>query len=284
MGLEVAPRPSHYSREEDPMAEPHLLSDETDGIATLTFNRPSALNALSEEMMQGLIDATARYERDPSIRCLVLRGAGDAFMAGGDVKGMHRALTADRAAYVAAMEPHIIRAHQFIYQLRRMPKPVLASIHGAVAGIGVSFAVACDVAIASDDAVFTLAYRHVGLPADGGSTYFLPRIVGERKALELAFLGERFSASKALELGLVNWMVPRAQLADETAKLALRLADGPTVALGLVKRLVRSSLESSWDEQSHREAELFAVAAATDDHLEGVTAFVEKRKPVFKGR
>ena len=164
-----------------------------------------------------------------------------------------------------------------------MPKPVVASLHGATAGIGVSFMLACDLAIAADDSIFTLAYRHIGLPADGGSTYFLPRIVGERKALEIALLGERFDAAKALEMGLVNWVVPRAQIAEETAKLARRLADGPTLALGLVKRLIRSSQDNSWDEQSHREAESFVVAAASEDHLAGVTAFVEKRKPVFKG-
>jgi 2-(1,2-epoxy-1,2-dihydrophenyl)acetyl-CoA isomerase len=266
------------------MSDSHLLVEVQDGIATLTLNRPEALNALSAPMMEGLIESTARFERDASVRCVVLRGAGEGFMAGGDVKSFQRALVTDRAAYVAGTEERVIHAHQLVYQLRRMQKPVLASIHGAAAGIGLSFALACDLAIASDDAFFTLAYRHVGLPADGGSTYFLPRIVGERKALELALLGDRFGAAKALELGLVNWVVPRAQLADETAKLARRLADGPTVALGIVKRLIRASHDSSWDEQSHREAEGFAAATATDDHLEGTTAFVEKRRPVFRGR
>jgi len=141
-----------------------------------------------------------------------------------------------------------------------------------------------DMAIAADDAIFTLAYRHVGLPADGCSTYLLPRMVGERKALEIAFLGERFDAKKALEFGIVNRVVPRASFEDEVGKLARQLADGPTVALGLVKKLIRGSFDNSFDEQSHREAEFFTIAAATQDHLEGATAFVEKRRPVFRGR
>jgi 2-(1,2-epoxy-1,2-dihydrophenyl)acetyl-CoA isomerase len=266
------------------MSEQHVITELADGIATITLNRPAALNALSAEMTQQLIETTARLEHDAGVRCVVLRGAGDNFMAGGDVKGFQKALIENRAAHVAGMELRVVTVHQLLYQLRRMPKPVLVALQGGTAGIGLSIAMACDLAIAADDAFFTLAYRHVGLSADGGSTYFLPRIVGERKALELALLGERFPASKALELGLVNWVVPRAQLTQETARIARGLADGPTVALGIAKRLIRSSFDNTWDEQSHREAEGMAVAVATEDHLEGVTAFVEKRKPVFKGR
>jgi 2-(1,2-epoxy-1,2-dihydrophenyl)acetyl-CoA isomerase len=266
------------------MSEQQVLTEMSNGIGTITLNRASALNALSEQMMQELVEASARFEHDPAVRCVVLRGAGDNFMAGGDVKGFYKALKETRDAHVGGMERRIVATHQFLYQLRRMPKPVLVSIQGAAAGIGFSFAMAADLAIAADDAFFTLAYRHVGLSADGGATYFLPRIVGERKALELILLGERFPAEKALELGLVNWVVPRAQLADETSKIARKLADGPTVALGVAKRLVRSSLDNTWDAQSHREAEGMAIAVATEDHLEGVTAFVEKRKPAFKGR
>jgi len=266
------------------VAEQHVLVEVTDGIGTITFNRPASLNALSPQMTEGLIEATARFERDPGVRCVVVRGAGDHFMAGGDVKGFHKALTEDRKAHLAGLEMRVVKAHQTIYQLRRMAKPVIASVQGAAAGFGLSLILAADLAIASDDAYFTLAYRHIGLSADGGATYFLPRIVGERRALEITLLGDRFNAQKALEIGILNWVVPRAELADETAKMARKLADGPTVALGKAKQLIRASFDNSWDEHSHREAEAFAVAGATADHLEGAAAFVEKRKPVFKGR
>lgn len=266
------------------MSDQHVVTEVTDGIGTITLNRPQALNALSAEMTEQLIATTGRFERDPNVRCVVLRGAGDNFMAGGDVKGFHKTLVETRDAHIAGMEMRVVHVHQVLYHIRRMPKPVLVSIQGAAAGIGLSLVLAADLAIAADDAFFTLAYRHIGLTADGGSTYFLPRIVGERKALELALLGERFTAQKALELSILNWIVPRAQLAEETMKIARKLADGPTVALGVAKRLIRSSFDNSWDEHSHREAEGMAVAVATEDHLEGATAFVEKRKPVFKGR
>jgi len=266
------------------MSDQHVLSEAGQGIVTITLNRPAALNALTPQMMDGLIDATARAERDAEIRCVVIRGAGEHFMAGGDIKSFHKSLTDDRENYLRRREMQVVGVHQLIYQLRRMPKPVLVSIKGAAAGFGLSLVLAADLAIAADDAIFTLAYRHIGLSADGGATYFLPRVVGERRALELALLGERFSAQRALELGILNWVVPRASLEQETAKLARKLADGPTVALGLAKNLIRSSLDHSWDEHSHREAESFAVAAATQDHLEGVSAFVEKRQPVFRGK
>jgi 2-(1,2-epoxy-1,2-dihydrophenyl)acetyl-CoA isomerase len=265
------------------MAE-HLLSEVRDGIGTITFNRPEARNALSGEMNEALIEVTARFERDAAVRCVVLRGAGEHFMAGGDIKGFHQALSESRERHVAALEQRVVKAHQTIYQLRRMAKPVLASIQGAAAGFGLSLVLAADLAIAGEDAFFTLAYRHIGLSADGGATYFLPRIVGERRALEIALLGERFTAQKALDIGILNWIVPSAKLADETQAMARKLASGPTVALGKAKQLIRGSFDNSWDEQSHREAEGLAAVAATDDHVEGVTAFVAKRPPVFKGR
>lgn len=265
------------------MAE-HVLTEVRDGIGSIVFNRPDALNALSPEMTDGFIEATGRFERDPAVRCVVIRGAGDHFMAGGDIKGFQKSLSEDRAGHVAKLEMRVVKVHQAIYHLRRMAKPVLASVQGAAAGFGLSVVLASDLAIAAEDSVFTLAYRHIGLSADGGATYFLPRIVGERRALEIALLGERFTAQHALEIGILNRMVPRADLTEETAALARRLADGPTVALGKAKQLIRCSLDNSWDEQSHREAEGLAAAAATEDHLEGVAAFVEKRRPVFKGR
>ena len=178
------------------MAE-HVLTEVKDGIGSIVFNRPDVLNALSPEMTDGLIEATGRFERDPAVRCVVIRGAGDHFMAGGDIKDFHKSLSEDRAGHVARLEMQVVKVHQAIYHLRRMAKPVLASVQGAAAGFGLSMILASDLAIAGDDAYFTLAYRHIGLSADGGATYFLPRIVGERRALEIALLGERFTAQRA---------------------------------------------------------------------------------------
>lgn len=266
------------------MSDPHhLLLHVSDGIATLTLNQPDRLNALSQKMTDELIETTAALEYDNSVRCVVLRGTGKAFMAGGDVKGMHESLHADRAGYIRRMELRVIRAHQIVSQLRRIPKPVLAAVHGAVAGFGVGLAMAADLVVARDDAFFLVAYRHIGLTADSGVTHFLPRMVGERKALELSLLGEKFPAADALAAGMINWVVSQNSFDDFVQQIARQLANGPTRALGRAKQLMRSSLDNSWDQQSHREAEGIAFAAATEDHLEGVRAFVEKRKAQFTG-
>ena len=262
----------------------HLISEVSLGVGSIIFNRPDALNALSPELVEALIDTTQQFERDEAVRCVLIRGAGENFMAGGDVKGFHHALTTDRAGHAGGLERRVANGHLAIHRLRRMKKPVLVSVQGAAAGFGLSVVCAADLAIAADDAIFSLAYRHIGLTADGGVTYFLPRIVGERRALEIALLGDRFTAQQALSWGLLNWAVPRADLEAETMKIAQRLASGPTRALGEAKRLFRESLQSGWEEQSAKEGEAIARIAETDDHLEGVTAFVEKRKPIFRGR
>lgn len=266
------------------MSAPHVLAEIENGIGWLTLNRPEQLNALSMEMRDLLIEHSAKFEKDPAVRCVVIKGAGTHFMAGGDIKGYHKSLTTDKEAHLAGFEMRVVKAHQAIYQIRRMAKPVIASVQGAAAGFGLSLILNCDLAIAADDAFFTLAYRHIGLSADGGATYFLPRIVGERKALEIALLGERFSAQEAKDQNILNWIVPKEKLVDETLKLARKLADGPTFALGVAKKLIRTSLDNSWDEHSHREAEGLAACAATEDHFEGLNAFLDKRKPAFKGR
>src|SRR5215208_4419964 len=240
------------------MSAPHVLAEIKDGIGWLTLNRPESLNALSFEMTDLLIKHTAEFEKDAKVRCVVIRGAGTHFMAGGDIKGFHKSLTENKAAHLAGFEMRVVKAHQTIYQIRRMQKPVLASVQGAAAGFGLS--------------------------ADGGATYFLPRIVGERKALEIALLGERFSASEAKANNILNWIVPKSELAAETEKMARKLADGPTFALGVAKKLIHTSFDNSWDEHSHREAAGLAACAATDDHFEGLSAFLEKRKAAFKGR
>ena len=261
-----------------------LLNIDSRGVAPATVNRPESGNAYDEGMLGLLADGVGQLAGNESIRALVIRGAGTHFMAGGDIRGFHKSLTTEKEAHLAGFEMRVVKAHQAIYQIRRMNKPVLASVQGAAAGFGLSLILNCDLAIASDDAFFTLAYRHIGLSADGGATYFLPRVVGERKALEIALLGERFTAQEAKAQNILNWVVPKEKLAEETAKMARKLADGPTFALGVAKRLIRTSFDNSWDEHSHREAEGLAACAATEDHFEGLSAFLEKRKAAFKGR
>ena len=261
-----------------------LLVTVEDGIGTITFNRPQALNAITPAVVDALIDATNRFERDASVRCVLIRGAGSDFMSGADVKGFHESLAQRRDAHVAGMERRVVTGHLAIHRIRRMSKPVIAVVQGACVGFGFSLLCSVDLALASDDAYFMLAYRHVGLTTDGGASYFLPRIVGERRALEITLLGEKFDAAKALDLGIVNWVVPRDQLDAEALKVARKFSTAATRAIGGAKRLIRNSLQSSWDEQSAREAEAIAEMIGTDDHFEGVSAFVEKRKPNFTGR
>ncbi len=262
-----------------------LLIDVADGVATLTMNRPQARNALSSEMRAALDDAFHRFEADESVRCVVLRGAGEHFMAGGDVKGFGETLAETDPAGMRDLFLHRVHElHTLMFAMRRLPKPIVASVRGAAAGAGVSFAACCDLIIASEDAFFTLAYSLIGTSPDGGSTFALPRAIGSKKAMEMALLGDRIDAASMARFGLVNFVVPTDELEAETAALAARLATGPTRAYGHAKRLVYASLENQMERQLQMEAEAFADCASSEDFREGVSAFVEKRKAVFRGR
>lgn len=253
-------------------------------IATLTMNRPEARNALSDEMRSMLTDTLHDLELNQDVRCIVLKGAGDHFLAGGDVKSFSQAFQATDDEIRKQFTLRIHDLHPIMFAMRRMPKPIIASVRGAAAGAGVSIALACDLVIASDDAFMTLAYCNIGTSPDGSSTYQLPRTVGIKKAMEIALLGDRFTAQEAKDLGLVNWVVPADKLEEETAKLAARLANGPTRALGNAKALLYRSIESQFEAQLQAEAEYFADSASGPDFKEGVMAFVEKRKPNFSGK
>lgn len=261
-----------------------LVARVENGVGLIVLNRPEALNAFTPEMAAALPDIVDRMERDDAVRAVLIRGEGRSFTAGGDVKAFHAALTDDRYAHAANMEKRIVTGHLSMHRLRRMPKPVLIAYQGITAGMGVSLVCCADLAIAAADAELMLAYRHIGLSVDGGVSYFLPRIVGERRALQITLLGERIDAARALDWGLANWIVPPDELEARAMKVARDLAQGPTVALAASKRLLRNSLQSSWDEQSAAEARALSLVAASDDHLEGVTAFVEKRRAIFTGR
>jgi 2-(1,2-epoxy-1,2-dihydrophenyl)acetyl-CoA isomerase len=193
---------------------------------------------------------------------------------------MHRP-SAEKRAFV---ERFIHQVHPTIIAMRRLPVPIVAAVHGAVAGIGMSLMMACDLALAADDTRFTLAYCHLGTSPDGGSTFFLPRTLGMKRAMEVALLGERIDAKTALAWGLVNWVVPAAELGERTAALARRLASGPAEAYAGTKRLLSQSLGSSIETQLQAEAESFARCTGTEDFVEGVAAFIAKRPPKFQGR
>ena len=253
---------------------------ETDaGVATITLNRPQVMNALDAGMITQLRAACEQARDDSAVRVIVLRGNGPAFLAGGDVALFHANLP-QLPEMVARLAGEL---HCAIIALRDAAKPVLASVHGAVAGAGVSLLAAADLAIAAADTKFTLAYSRIATSPDGGSTYFLPRMVGTRKALELMLLADPFDAATAMDLGLVNWVVPAAELAAATDKLVRRLINGPTIAYGETKALVNRTFERPLAEQLDAEAQAFSRCAGTRDLAEGVTAFVEKRKPEFKG-
>lgn len=249
------------------------------GVASITFNRPEVLNALDAGMIARLREVCERAERDDVVRVVVLRGAGPAFLAGGDVSSFH--------ANLSRMPQMVMELagelHRAVLALRRALKPVVVSVHGAVAGAGVSLAAAADFVIAAADTQFTLAYSRIGTSPDGGATWFLPRLVGYQKALELMLLSEPVDAATMQALGLVNRVVPASELEQETRRIVARLATGPTLAYAATKRLVNQAFDNPLAAHLDEEAQAFAGCAATRDFAEGVTAFVEKRKPVFKG-
>jgi 2-(1,2-epoxy-1,2-dihydrophenyl)acetyl-CoA isomerase len=268
------------SSEEAPMSDTVLLRN--DGpVARVTLNRPEVLNALDPAMADGLLAAFERIEADPAIRVVVLAGAGPGFMAGGDIREFHGAMHLSPAVKRAHFGRFIHRVHPIILMMRRLPQPIIAAVHGAVAGIGMSLMMASDLAIASEDARFTLAYCHIGTSPDGASTFFLPRHVGSKKAMEIALLGERFDAAAALRLGLVNDVVPVEALGARVEALAVRLVGGPAAAYAETKRLLNGSPGAALETQLQAELEAFARCASTPDFAEGVAAFIERRPAKF---
>jgi len=244
------------------------------------MNRPEARNALSTEMVDALSSTLHALETDDSVRAIVLRGEGDHFMAGGDVKSFAE-LGASGADPRSLILHRIHHLHTIMFAMRRMPKPILAAVRGAAAGAGVSLAAACDLVMASDDAFFVLAYVNIGASCDLSGSWSLPRLVGLRKALEIALLGERFDVAEALRLGLVNRVVPEAELEPQVLALAQRLAGGPAQSIAQMKRLMRISFEHDLRGQLDAERAAFLSCAATHDFAEGLDAFRARREPRF---
>ena len=260
-----------------------ILLEIEDGIAWVTFNEPTVRNALTPALRLRFAEIFPRLEYDDAVRCVVVRGAGDHFMAGGDIRLMQTRLEMPANERQRAITDGLHALHRSLISIRRMGKPVIASVQGAAAGFGLGLVGACDMAIAAEDAFFTLAYCHIGASPDGGTSYFVARSVGMKQQFELAFLGERFTAERARELGLVNFVVPRADLDAETRKLAQRLAAGPTRAFAHTKALFNASGYLGLEAHLQMEAERIAESMTTEDHAEGVRAFMEKRTPQFEG-
>ena len=250
-------------------------------VATLLLNRPDALNTLDEAMGDALVAGATEVANDPSLRVVVLAGAGRHFMAGGDIRSFAASLGNAPAAREHAFRRMVERLHGAIEQLHRMPHPLVGRVHGAVAGFGLSLMNACDLVVAADDAYFTAAYRHIGLSPDGGGSWSLPRIVGSRKASEIMLLAKRFDAAEALRLGLVNKVVPAAELDTAVAEVVASLVEAPLTALRNTTRLLRASLGSALSAQLEAEAVSFGQCTATADFVEGIGAFVAKRAPRF---
>lgn len=260
-----------------------VLTRSQGAVYEITLNRPQSLNALNDEMMQDFSAALETVANDRGIRCVLIKGAGPSFMAGGDVKMFHKELGKSSAELHVRFQEFVGALHPIIERLVNLHVPVVAAVQGAVAGFGVSLTMLCDFVIAADDSYFTLAYIHLGTTPDGSSTWFLPRLVGLRRAKEIAMLGERIPAAEAARLGLAYKVVPRDSLESEAATFAARLAAGPTRAYGNTKKLLQASFNHTLGEQMDLEVASFAECASNPDFAEGVKAFVERRKPQFKG-
>lgn len=258
------------------MTEPLVLLRNA-GVAEVRFNRPAALNAIGAAAARAFLAAAERIAADRSVRAVVLSGEGKGFLAGGDL--------AEMGGNPGAIASDIIDPlHAGLRLLAAIDAPVIAGVHGVVAGAGVSLMLAADLALAAEGTRFNLAYVNIGASCDGGASFALPRVVGLRRAMEIALLSEPFDAALALQWGLVNRVVPLPALRDETLALAQRLADGPTRAFGHVRRLLRGSFDADFAAQLDAEKRGFADCAASRDFAEGIAAFFDKRPPRFEGR
>jgi 2-(1,2-epoxy-1,2-dihydrophenyl)acetyl-CoA isomerase len=250
------------------------------GIGHITINRPKHLNAFNLDLAKQFISILEDYEKDKTVRAIVIRGAGRVFSAGGDVKEMLNDVQdgKDRAAYFRSP---LAAFHRLVLSLRNIPKPVLAAVHGVVAGFAFNLMLACDLRIAEEGTRFSQAFVKIGLSPDGGGTYFLPRLVGHARACELTMLPTEIDAKTALDWGLVNWVVPADAFDDQVKKTAEKLVNGPALAIGRTKVLLNQTYDRSLSD--HMEAERLAQIenAASEDFEEGLKAFFEKRPPKF---
>ena len=265
------------------MAEKSVLMEHEGGLAILTLNRPEAYNALDPVLGDALLDALVACDEDASVRAVLLTGAGKAFCSGGDLKAMQA--NADEHGFANIFVKRLtILLHGCIATMARMEKPVIGAVNGTAGGAGFSLALACDLVLASESAAFTMAYTRAGLAPDGSSSFFLPRVVGPKRAYELMVNNAVLSAQEARDLGIVNAVYRDASFMAEARSYAERIAAGPTRALGAAKRLIALSPESSLETQMEHERRAIAECAGTEDFREGIAAFVGKRPPKFAGK
>jgi enoyl-CoA hydratase/carnithine racemase len=262
-----------------------LLAELDGHVAIVTLNRPEARNALSDSLSPALRRLLPELADNPAVRSLLLTGAGKAFCAGGDVKGMGAGARADRpATREEAIEDLRIRQVTLTGALYHFPKPTLAALPGPAAGAGLSIALACDLRIAAQSAFITTGFANIGLSGDYGASFFLTQLVGTARARELFFGADRVAAERCAELGIVNRVVPDDRLRADALSWARELAAGPTIAFGFMKQNLDRALRSDLETCLAHEAEGLVGCAATTDHREAVRSFVEKRKPRFDGR
>lgn len=258
-----------------------VLYEVSQNVATLTLNRPESLNAVNPSMIEALQAAVSRAASDTEVRAVILCTSGKHFMAGGDLKWFQSQMALPAETCHEHYDALIHAVQALVQSIRCMGKPVIAAVQGAVAGFGLSLMLAADLALAAESSYFTLAYSNIALSPDGGATWTLPRLVGPKKAMEIALLGERFDAEQAKGLGLVNRLLPTDQLLSEATALAQRLASGPARALAQTKALINRAYDHSFEDQLRAERCLFVGCATHPDFAEGLAGFFEKRKPVY---
>ncbi|MCS0790179.1 enoyl-CoA hydratase-related protein [Cytobacillus pseudoceanisediminis] len=246
------------------------------GVAWISLNRPDKLNAFTEQLNKEVQQSIKQASRDKEVRCLVITGEGRAFCSGQDLQGVNEDMD----------HGEVLRQfyNPMVLELHKCKKPVIAAVNGVAAGAGMSLALACDFRLLSDKASFLEAFIHVGLVPDAGNLYFLPKLIGHAKAMELAVLGEKVNAQEAKELGLATKVIPMEKWQDEITAFAERLASMPTAAIAIIKKNLKASWESTLEECLERDAQGQRLAGLTLDHKEGVAAFMQKRKPVFQGK
>lgn len=258
-----------------------VLLETHSGVATITLNRPERLNSLTVPMHEALRDALDRVAADPELRCVLLTGAGRGFCAGQDLSDPATMGNGEAPDLGHTLETYY---NPLVRRLRSLEKPVVCAVNGVAAGAGANLALACDLVLAARSASFIQAFCKIGLAPDCGGSYFLPRLVGSARAMGLAMLGEKLSAEQAADWGLIWRCIDDEQLLPEAKALAANLASGPTRGLALIKQEIHASIDNDLETQLNLERDLQRQAGQTEDHREGVNAFLEKRKPCYRGR